>query len=204
MKLTWLGHACYLMESRDGSIVFDAYEPGYVPGVSLPPLAADMCLSSHLHRDHHYPEAVKLTRRMTGFKLRELESFHDDCGGEKRGKNTIHIVDAEGLRLVHLGDLGHMPDAEQLEALGRVDILLVPVGGFYTIDAKTAFELVEALKPVLTIPMHYRGEGFGYDVIAPVEDFASLFNNVRYADSNVLDTENGLEPGVLVLKCPVV
>lgn len=203
MKLTWLGHACFLAESADGSIVFDAYEPGYVPGVKLPALAADMSVSSHLHGDHHCPEAVKLTRRMTGFKLRELDSFHDDCGGEKRGKNTIHILDAEGLRLVHLGDLGHPLSPEQLEALGRVDILLVPVGGFYTIDAKTAFELVTALKPRLTIPMHYRGEGFGFDVIAPVEDFASLFENVRYADSNVLDTAGGIEEGVLVLKCPV-
>lgn len=203
MKLTWFGHACFLLESRDGSIVFDAYEPAYVPGLKLPPLAADLCLSSHGHRDHYAPSAVKQTRRMTGFKLQELPCFHDDCGGELRGKNTIHIVDAEGLRLVHLGDLGHMLSPEQLESLGRVDILLIPVGGFYTIDAKTAFKLVQALKPALTIPMHYRGEGFGYDVISPVEDFTSLFDNVRFSDSNILDTDKGLEPGVLVLKCPV-
>ncbi len=204
MKLTWFGHACFLLESEDGSIVFDAYESGYVPGLRIPPLAADMYVSSHQHRDHHYPDAVKLTRRMPGFTLRELESFHDDCGGEKRGKNTIHILDAEGLRLVHLGDLGHPLSPQQLEALGKVDILLVPVGGFFTIDAKTAAELVKALKPRLTVPMHYRGEGFGFDVIAPVDDFTALFENVRYADSNVLDTEGGMEEGVLVLKCPVV
>lgn len=203
MKLTWFGHACFLLESRDGSIVFDAYEPAYVPGLKLPPLAADLCLSSHGHRDHYAPNAVKQTRRMTGFKLQELPCFHDDCGGELRGKNTIHIVDAEGLRLVHLGDLGHMLSPEQLESLGRVDILLIPVGGFYTIDAKTAFKLVQALKPALTIPMHYRGEGFGYDVISPVEDFTSLFDGVRCCDSNTLNTEDGLEPGVLVFKCPV-
>ena len=203
MKLTWLGHACFLIESADGSIVFDAYEPNYVPGLKLPPLAADMSVSSHLHGDHHCPEAVKLSRRRPGFKLQELECFHDECGGEKRGKNTIHILDAEDIRLVHLGDLGHPLSSEQLATLGKVDILLIPVGGFYTIDAKLAFELVNTLKPRLTVPMHYRGDGFGFDVIAPVDDFASLFENVRYADSNVLDTEDGIENGVLVLKCPV-
>lgn len=204
MKLSWLGHACFLLETADGSIVFDAYEPNYVPGLKLPPLAADMSVSSHLHGDHHCPEAVKLSRRRPGFKLQELECFHDECGGENRGKNTIHILDAEDIRLVHLGDLGHPLSSEQLATLGKVDILLIPVGGFYTIDAKLAFELVKALKPRLTIPMHYRGEGFGFDVISPVDEFAALFENVRYADSNVLDTDGGIEDGVLVLKCPVV
>jgi len=203
MKLTWYGHACFRVESSEGSVVFDAYEPTYVPGLHLPPLAADMSLSSHLHRDHYCPEAVKLTRRAVGFKVGSLSVFHDDCRGEKRGENTIHILDAEGLRLVHLGDLGHPLPPEQIDALGKVDILLVPVGGLYTIDAETAFELASTLKPRLTIPMHYRGEGFGFDVIAPVEAFTSLCENVRYADSNELNTEGGIEEGVLVLKCPV-
>jgi len=182
----------------------DAYEPGYVPGIQLPELAADLLISSHLHRDHYCPEAVKLTRRATGFKVQSMSTFHDDCGGEQRGENTVSIVDAEGLRLVHLGDLGHPLSAEQIVALGSVDILLVPVGGHFTIDAKTAAELVKAVKPRLTIPMHYRGEGFGFGLIAPVDDFIALFENVRYADGNVLDTQGGIEEGVLVLKCPVV
>ena len=86
------------------------------------------------------------------------------------------MLEAEGLRVAHLGDLGHALSEEQLAALGTVDVLLIPVGGYYTIDAATAAEQVRALRPKLTIPMHYRGEGFGYDVIGPVEDFTAQFD----------------------------
>ena len=188
MKLTWYGHACFRVESSEGSVVFDAYEPTYVPGLHLPPLAADMSLSSHLHHDHYCPEAVKLTRRAVGFKVGSLSVFHDDCRGKKRGENTIHILDTEGLRLVHLGDLGHPLSSEQIEALGSVDILLIPVGGFYTIDAKQAKQIVDQLNPRVVIPMHYRGDGFGFDVLAPVDDFLSLYEGtVKVLDGNSVE-----------------
>lgn len=203
MKLTWWGHACFHIEGEDGSLVFDPYAPGSVPGLCLPPLAADLIISSHSHRDHCCPEAVKNTRRLPGFKVERIESFHDHHCGAHRGENTVSIIETEGLRLAHLGDLGHMPEGELLEKLRALDILLLPIGGHYTIGAKEAAELVKEIKPRLTIPMHYRGEGFGYDVIGPVEDFTALFENVRYAESNELCTEGGIEEGILVLRCPV-
>lgn len=202
MKLTWLGHACFLVETAEGTLALDPYAPGSVPGLTLPPLEADAVRCSHGHRDHAYAEGVRLTGNTPAFRLREIPSFHDNAHGLLRGKNKITVLEAEGKRLVHLGDLGHPLNAEQLAAVGTPDVLLIPVGGHYTIDAATAAELVRALEPKLTIPMHYRGEGFGYEVIGPVEDFAAQFGAVQRWDSNSIDPDEAQSP-VVILKCPV-
>lgn len=202
MNITWLGHACFLIETSEGSVVFDPYEPGSVPGVSLPPLRADAVVCSHGHHDHNYAAAVALSGKTPRFTLREIPSFHDGMGGLLRGKNTITVLEAEGLRLAHLGDLGHMLNDRQLAALGQLDVLLIPVGGHYTIDAAQAAALVGALKPRLTIPMHYRGAGFGYDVIGTVEDFAARMGDaVRWPSNRIDPSETGAP--VVILQCPV-
>ena len=203
MKLTWYGHSCFLVETAEGSVVFDPYSPGSVPGLALPPLTADAVICSHEHRDHGYAQGVSLSGRTFTAKLTRIPSFHDEVGGAKRGANLITVLEAEGLRVAHLGDLGHPLSAEQLAALGRVDILLIPVGGFYTIDADTAWQQVEAIRPAITVPMHYRGAGFGYDVIGPVEDFLAHAEKVTVLDSSVLAPEAVEIPAVVVLKCPV-
>ena len=202
MKLTWYGHACFFVETAQGSVVFDPYAPGSVPGLALPPLRADAVVCSHGHRDHGYEAGVALSGERPGFTLRTVPCFHDDRQGALRGENRIAVLEAEGKRLVHLGDLGHALSAQQLAEIGRPDVLLIPVGGHYTIGPGEAEALVRALAPRLTIPMHYRGEGFGYDVIGPVEDFACRFEQVTRWPSNVLDPEEA-PPGVLVLRCPV-
>lgn len=204
MKLTWQGHACYTLESADGTVVFDPYEPGYVPGLTLPELSADVVLCSHYHRDHGCAEAVKQLKRRTNFIINDLPCYHDDQQGALRGENRIHMVDAEGKRIVHMGDLGHMLSDSQIEALGEVDVLIIPVGGFYTIDAATAFELAGKIGAKITIPMHYRGEGFGYDVISTVDEYAKLSGNAEYMDSSELSLDGVLGHGrTVVLKCPV-
>ena len=204
MKLTWQGHACYTLESADGTVVFDPYEPGYVPGLTLPELSADVVLCSHYHRDHGCAEAVKQLKRRTNFIINDLPCYHDDRQGALRGENRIHMVDAEGKRIVHMGDLGHMLSDGQIEALGQVDVLIIPVGGFYTIDAATAFELAGKIGAKITIPMHYRGEGFGYDVISTVDEYAKLSGNAEYMDSSELSLDGVLGHGrTVVLKCPV-
>ena len=187
MTLTWLGHACFLLETAEGSVVFDPYAPGSVPGLKLPPLRADAVLCSHGHRDHGYAEAVRLSGKKPAFHLETLACFHDDRGGALRGANTIHIVEAEGLRVAHLGDLGHAPDEPLLRALGRIDLLLIPVGGHYTIGPATADAAARAIGARLTVPMHYRGAGFGYDVIGPVEDFLRLRERVLRLDGPAFD-----------------
>jgi L-ascorbate metabolism protein UlaG (beta-lactamase superfamily) len=203
MKLTWLGHSCFLAETAEGSVLLDPYAPGSVQGLKLPALTADLVLCSHGHRDHGYREAARLSGRSCGVRVSTLETFHDEQGGALRGPNTVHILEAEGLRLVHLGDLGHMLSPEQLAVLGRVDLLLIPVGGHYTIGPDTAAELAEAVGARITLPMHYRGEGFGYEVIGPVEPFLARREKVLRLDSSVLLPGEVETPATVVLRCPV-
>ncbi|MGX8692239.1 MAG: MBL fold metallo-hydrolase [Clostridia bacterium] len=202
MKLTWYGHSCFLLETAEGSVVFDPYAPGSVPGVELPALRADAVLCSHGHRDHGYAEAVTLSGKQPGFRVTELASFHDDKRGLLRGKNTIHVVEAEGKRAAHLGDLGHELNEKQLAALGRIDLLLIPVGGHYTIDAATADRVAKAIGARLTVPMHYRGPGFGYEVIGPVDDFLALQERVITLNAAAFDPDEIEGAATVVLTCP--
>ena len=203
MKLTWYGHSCFLLETAEGSVVFDPYAPGSVPGLRLPELTADLVLCSHGHSDHAAADAVRLSGKTPGFTVTKLPCFHDALGGKLRGENTIHVIEAEGLRAAHLGDLGHLLNVQQLAALGRLDLLLIPVGGHYTIGAKEAAALTEAVSARVTVPMHYRGAGFGYPVIGRVEDYTKRVENVRELDTNTLDVESA-PAGVTVLRCPVL
>ncbi len=204
MKLTWYGHSCFLLETAEGSVVFDPYAPGSVPGVELPPdLTADAVLCSHGHRDHGYAEGVRLSGREPRFRVKTLDCWHDEKQGALRGKNRIHVIEAEGRRIAHLGDLGHRLSPAQLTALGRIDLLLIPVGGHYTIDAKTADRVTRDVAAGLTVPMHYRGPGFGYSVIGPVEDYLALCDEVVHVDSSEMDPELIRGPVVIELKCPV-
>ena len=176
MTITWCGHACFLLESSCGSVVFDPYAP---PGWKLPALTADKVVCSHGHADHNWAEGVKPTGKAFTGRLTQIPSFHDDRRGALRGANLITLVEAEGLRVVHMGDIGCALTAEQIDALGRVDVLMIPVGGHYTVDAAQAWEITKALDPSIVIPMHYRGRGFGYDVIGTVEPFLKLAGNVK-------------------------
>ena len=179
MTITWCGHACFLLESSCGSVVFDPYAPGKVPGWKLPALTADKVVCSHGHADHNWAKGVKPTGKAFTGRLTQIPSFHDDRRGALRGENLITLVEAEGLRVVHMGDIGCALTAEQIDALGRVDVLMIPVGGHYTVDAAQAREIAKALGAAIVIPMHYRGRGFGYDVIGTVEPFLKLAGNVK-------------------------
>ena len=179
MKITWCGHACFLLESDCGSIVFDPYAPGKVPGWTLPALRADKVVCSHGHTDHNWAEGVTLTGQPFAGEILQIPSFHDDKQGALRGENTITLVEAEGLRVVHMGDIGCALTSGQIAALGRVDVLLIPVGGHYTVDGREAWEITKALAPSIVIPMHYRGKGFGFPVIGKVDPFLKLAGNVK-------------------------
>lgn len=203
MKLTWYGHACFKLETAEGSAVFDPYSDDSVPGLSLTKLTADEVICSHGHGDHNAACKVELTGKTPKYGKKQISTFHDDKNGALRGTNLVTVIDAEGLRIAHLGDLGHELSAEQLAELGRVDVLMIPVGGFYTIDGKTAAKVSGAIGAGTIIPMHYRGEGFGYGVIGTVDEFLGEFDNVCFADSNVLELGEECENTVVVLKCPV-
>ncbi len=187
MRILWNGHSCFTVETDAGSAVFDPYIDGMVPGLAPLSLTADAVFCSHGHDDHNAVDKVALTGRTPAFTVEEIPSFHDDMRGLKRGKNTIRILSAEGLRVAHLGDLGHMLKGPALEKLRGVDALLIPVGGFFTIDAPTAKKVVDAVSPRVVIPMHYRLGGMGFDVISELSAFTSLCDDVVEYDTNCLE-----------------
>ena len=172
VKIEYLGHACFLV---DDSLVIDPYKDGSVPGLEPLRVSAVKAICSHEHADHSGVECVKLVDGVCDFEIREVASFHDDKGGTLRGPNTIFVVTSSSKeKLVHLGDLGHFPNEEQLTAISDADYLLIPVGGYYTIDAATAVKICEAARPKCIIPMHYRTDVSGYPELATVDEFVEL------------------------------
>jgi L-ascorbate metabolism protein UlaG (beta-lactamase superfamily) len=133
-------------------------------------------------------DAVQLTGKECGVGVETVSTFHDEVEGAKRGTNLIHIFSAEEMKVIHLGDLGCELTGEQIAALANPDVLLIPVGGFYTIDAKQARAIIDQLNPRVVIPMHYKGQGFGFDVIASVDDFLSLWEGtVKVLEGNTAE-----------------
>ena len=171
MHITWLGHSCFRVESRGYTAVLDPYADGSVEGLLPVRETADLVLCSHEHGDHNARDLVTLREgKAPVFRVETISTYHDDQKGAKRGPNTIHILDDGVFRAAHAGDLGCALSGEELEKLKGLDVLMVPVGGYYTIDAAQARALVNAVKPRIVIPMHYRGQGFGFDVLAELED----------------------------------
>ncbi len=198
MKIRWLGHAAFLLASKDGlRIITDPYATG--EGISYGEIeeAAEVVLISHEHADHNNARAVKGkpevirgagTHRAKGIEFRGIASFHDPSGGKLRGSNTIFCFTLDGIRLCHLGDLGHVLSKEQVAQIGQVDVLFPPVGGYYTIDAQEATQVVEQLKPKVVIPMHFKTPKCGYP-ISPVEDFLRGKERVRKIGGSEVELE---------------
>lgn len=201
MKLTWNGHACFTFDTDEGVVVFDPYETDYVPGLHLPPLAGDAVLCSHDHNDHGFAEGVLQSRRLPGFTVETVETCHDEAGGSLRGMNKVHIVQVGDFRLAHLGDLGHLPTAAQVAAMGRLDVLLVPIGGFYTIDAAQAKAVCDLLQPRVIVPMHYRKGEIGFDLIDTLDGFLGMFDDVTVIDGHTAELTDVLQ-GVVVFDRP--
>ena len=185
MIFTCIGHAKFLIELENGMrIITDPYDK--TCGYPVTPMQADVVLVSHGHHDHNAVETIKGEPRVIdqageydlgeGLCIMAVEADHDEAGGSKRGKTLLFSIRAEGLNAVHLGDLGHLPTPAQAEALGPVDVLMVPVGGFYTIDAPTAKQTAELLHARVVLPMHYKTRVNADWPIAPVEAFTKLYD----------------------------
>lgn len=201
MKITWIGHSCFRVEKDGYAVVIDPYEDGSVPGLKPVREKADLVLCSHEHGDHNARHLVKMTCNGTSpFRITELSTFHDDAKGTQRGKNTMFLLDDGETKLAHLGDLGCEPKPEQLEMLKGLDCLLIPVGGFYTIDAEQAAALVEKIKPRMVIPMHYRSGRFGFSVIGTVDAFSKLVGDVATVPASEIDTSLKLPAQVVILQ----
>ncbi len=187
MTITWLGHSCFQVESQGYTIILDPYEDGSVRGLGPLRATANEVLCSHGHGDHNAAGVINVEKGgVSPFTVTVLDTYHDDVKGAKRGPNKIHILDDGTFRVAHMGDLGCELTEEQKTALAGVDVMLIPVGGFFTIDAKQAKAVADAVKPRIVVPMHYRSEEFGYEVLAPLNDYTSLCDDVAVYDTNVL------------------
>ncbi len=191
MRITWYGHACFGIEAEEGSIVIDPYSDNTVPGLPPLKLSADAVLCSHEHSDHNNREGVLLTGKTCKILVSYLDSWHDDEQGAKRGPNRIHLIKAEDMTAAHLGDLGCELTSGDIEQLKNIDILMIPIGGHYTINSMQAHRLIEQLEPRVVFPMHYRGKTasdqiFGYDEISICDDFRKVcFNPVEYETNSI-------------------
>ena len=201
MKITWLGHSCFKVESKGETVILDPYSDGSVPGLAPVREKADLVLCSHEHGDHNARSCVTLTEGAAdAISVTKLDTWHDEARGAKRGPNTIHILEDGEVRIAHLGDLGCELTENQKEVLKGLDALLIPVGGFYTIDAAQAAKLAKELSPRTVIPMHYHSEHFGFDVIGTVEEFTERMQGEKqYLDSEVL-VSNSCMPAVTILR----
>jgi L-ascorbate metabolism protein UlaG (beta-lactamase superfamily) len=211
MIVTWLGHSCFFLKSEEGlSLLMDPFHESDV-GYSMPITEADIVIISHDHLDHNNVDAagsdpdvifgpgyyISKEMEITGIK-----SYHDAKRGKLRGENTIFCFTLDGIRVCHLGDLGHTLSRAQVEAIGPVDLLFLPVGGRYTIDAVGANKVMKQLHPVVTIPMHYRTGGLGFE-LEPVDDFLKGREPVKPQENLQLAKEDLCGEGkVVLLSCP--
>jgi L-ascorbate metabolism protein UlaG (beta-lactamase superfamily) len=171
MKIVWHGHSCF--EVNDGLTVAIDPHDGKSLGLRTPIVKADIVLISHDHFDHNCARIVKGdfaivrepgARTIKGMKIIGVEADHDDANGGKRGRVIIYSFILGGIRFCHCGDLGKMLDQPQMDAIGPVDVLFVPVGGVFTIDGPQALQLIGALKPKIAIPMHFRVGGLSLSI----------------------------------------
>ncbi len=188
MELTYFGHASFLLTAGDGTtILIDPFDDQ--PGYPIPVVSPTAVTVSHEHFDHNHVATAqgkpKVIRGLTGggkgwatvderigaVGVTTVPTFHDPSKGSQRGRNSVFLFDVDGLRVVHAGDLGHTLDAEQVTAIGRPDLLMIPIGGFYTIDATQADQVVAALNPRVVIPMHYKTEVNADWPIGTIDEF---------------------------------
>ena len=171
MIIKYYGHSCFTLSSGGYTLAIDPYN-SMVPGYPRLHLQANKVFCSHDHGDHCFTEAVQiLDSAHDPFTVTEFDVPHDHHGGKKRGMNKIRVFEAEGKKVIHFGDTGCIPSDEILDQLKGADVILLPVGGFYTIDAKEAKELALRTDPKLVIPMHYKTGKTGLPIIAKPDPF---------------------------------
>lgn len=200
LKVTWLGHSCFLLEAEGFRIVLDPYHD--VQGLKDVHADADAIYCSHDHFDHGFTDNIRLSgREENPFAVTEVPTFHDDQGGKLRGNNMVRKFIAGGVSVAHLGDLGHLLSSEQLQALGHCDAILIPVGGYYTIDAAAAKAVADAIGAPVVVPMHYRDGNIGFDVLSTLEAFTGLYPAETVKQyGNTIEITSGMPPQVAVLK----
>lgn len=203
MKIKWMGHACFAIETEAGTrIVTDPFDE--TVGYPMPWGKADIATVSHGHFDHSHtaplnPAHIADEAKEYAFgdvKITGVASFHDECEGAKRGKNVIFVIEADGKRVVHLGDLGHMLNDEQITAIGHADALMIPVGGTYTLTGTQAAELAQHLAPEAVLPMHYRNKWCQFDITDAAEFLQAM--NQPFEESDEMEPGFEFAPVVMM------
>ena len=211
MRIRWLGHASFLITAADGTrIITDPY--GVFPDLHYTPIEekADIVVITHKHGDHVGGKVKGNPKQVTGggkkmagnIEFNGLETYHDSAKGSQRGPNTIFCFTVDGIKLCHMGDLGHQLSGPEIAEIGQVDVLMIPVGGFYTIDAAIATKICSQIGPRVIIPMHYCNDKCSFP-ISGVEDFLKGKAGVKRVNTSDLELKAGQLPQsteIVVLK----
>ena len=215
MKIRYLGHSSFYIRTKKAKIVTDPFDPQMV-GFSFLRQEADIVTISHHHKDHDRADLVKGAPLVIdlpgeyeklGVKIIGYSTFHDAKKGSERGENTIFKIEAENLSLLHLGDLGHILSDSLIEEIGEINVLFIPIGGFYTIGPKEAVELIGKIEPSVVIPMHYNHSLLNPQVFSKLfslEDFLRLIDDYERVDTFELSQQSleGKEKQVVILNLP--
>lgn len=192
MDISYLGHSSFRIKTRSASVVTDPFDPQMV-GFKYSGVSADIVTISHDHGDHNAAGRVGDVKKVVfgpgeyeimGVSILGYGTFHDAVKGAEKGKNTIYVYEADGLRVAHLGDLGHVLEEDLVNELGDIDVLMLPVGGGYTIGPKEAVELVSKVEPYFVLPMHYQTSGLKQ------ENFKDLVTAEVFIKESGLQVEN--------------
>ncbi len=208
VKVTYLAHASFLLETSDGvRIITDPYEAGGFGGeVRYKPITekCDAISISHEHADHNYtkdipgkPTIIRRTNAVWGIRFKSIASYHDRIKGKQRGKNTIFVFTADGITFCHLGDLGHPLSEEYKKKIGEIDVLFLPVGGVFTIGPEEATQVMNLLEPKLVIPMHYKNKSLGFH-LAQVTQFTKGKKKVKEFSEPVIEITLPIEQEIWV------
>lgn len=200
MKIRYFGHSCFKITLDSGiRIVTDPFDQ--TVGYPLPDTEADIVTSSHSHFDHNYFKAVRGDFKIVnapgqhdidGVHIKGISTFHDDEHGAKRGKNIVFVINADNIKVCHAGDLGHILTDDMLKEIGDIDVLMIPVGGYYTIDDRQAVKVIEQLKPKLTIAMHYRTSNVNLP-IETVDNFLRMAGGQKIQSNEIEIKKDDLE-----------
>lgn len=212
VEVKWLGHACFELKGKKKTIIIDPFKG---TGLPEPDVKADIILCTHSHADHNNAKPVMkkdsvVLESFTGIKkmdditVKGVATFHDDTGGGARGRNSIYVINMEDLTFCHIGDLGHDLADSQIAEIGKVDVLFIPVGGYFTIDAMMADKIADKIKPIITVPMHYRIDGMAslFDAISGVDKFLTGKSNVKKLEDSTFSVEKASLPSEPVIIVP--
>ncbi len=213
MEITYFGHSCFKLKTKDVTLVIDPFDPAKM-GVKLPKLEADAVLITHDHLDHNFKDGVTGYRlvidgpgeyELGGVTIFGIATKHDDKDGKERGANTMYYIETAGESVLHCGDLGHLLDEPALEKFGQVTALLIPVGGVYTLDAEKASKVISSIEPSYVVPMHYKMAGSKLQDIDTLEKFLDEMgiengNVKKSATLRISEADNENETQVIVLE----